>query len=137
MEKKPRRKYGKLELEITEFREDPSGDAAFGVFVDVKGPGPECETVIVYFMEDFMNRYFKIRWNKNVIKEERRIEVEKRALFTDWALLKVEDYIKGKAPSEKIYVDFDTDGIWAEKVEKGLIKPQAQPKGEHVFVYNA
>ena len=136
-DKIPARWTGRIELEITEFKEDPSNDAAFGIFVDVKGSGSRCETVRVYFNEDFFPRYFKIRWEKKLPQEEKRILHDKRDLFVRWALLKIEDYLKGRIQGETIWVDYEHDAAWAEKVDKGLIRPQSTPAGEHVFIYNA
>lgn len=127
--------YGEIEIEITEYKEDPSNDCCFGIIFDIRGPGKKYEMVAVSFSEDFVERYFHIPWNKDLAEEERRLLRERRGLFVKWALVKTEQHLKGNVPEDKIRIDYTHDHIWAEKVEKDMIKPVSTPKDEQTFVY--
>ncbi len=126
--------YGTFELEITDFREDPPNDSAFEIIFDVRGPLNRCEMRLVYFTEEFLVRYFRVRWFKKLPQEEKKILHAKRALFVRWAVLKLEEAIKKDLKEEKIGVDYESDAAWAEKVEKGILKPASEAKSETLFI---
>jgi len=129
--------FGTIEIEITEFRDDPPNDAAFGIYADVKGAGSRVETVRVYFDEDLFPGYFRVRWNKKLPDEERKILHEKRDLMIRWALVKIEDYLKGKIQEETVFISYARDSAWLEKVEKSKISPQSRPEGPNRFIFDA
>ncbi len=126
--------YGTFEIEITDFREDPPNDSAFEVIFDVRGPLNRYEMRLVYFTEDFLVRYFRIRWFKRLPQEEKKLLREKRPLFVRWAIMKLEEAIKKDSPDEKIGVDYESDAAWAEKVEKGILKPSSEAQSDTLFI---
>lgn len=126
--------FGTFEIEVTDFKEDPSVGAAFEIMFDVRGPGNFYELVFVLFEEDFMINYFKIPWHKDLPKEEKKLVHEKRDLFIKWAVMKVEEKIKKKLPEEKLFISYEKDSIWAEKVEKDILKQASEKSGEHLFI---
>jgi hypothetical protein len=121
------------EIEITDFKEDPGNDSALAVLCEVRRPGPLADLVCVYFSEDFFEKYFRIPWHKRLPAEEERILREKRDLFVRWALVKIEKALRDGLKEDKITVTYPEDAGWAEKVEKGLIKPHSEPHAPHVF----
>lgn len=129
--------WTRAEIEIVDFKQDPANDCAFAVLFDLRGPGNRYELVTVYFTETFLEKYFSIPWHKDLAKEEERLTREKRGLFIQWALAKIEQYLKGKIKEDKIFVDYSPDAPWAEKVEKGLIPVSVRKKEERVYLYEA
>lgn len=125
-----------VEIEVAEFKSDPVNGAALLMVLDVKGPGTKYEMAAVYFSEDFIQKYFHIPWHKDLPKEEARIIHEKKELFIQWVLVKIEQRLKTNAPLEKIQIDYETEGIWAEKVEKGLIKPVSVRQSEKTYCFD-
>lgn len=126
--------FGTFEIEITDFKNDPVNDAAYEIFFDIRGPIDFYEMAVVLFEEDFMIQYFKIRWNKNLPEEEKRILREKHDLFIRWALMKVEEKIKKENKDGKLHVSYENDAIWAEKVEKGILKPASELQRPQLFL---
>lgn len=126
--------YGQFEIEITDFKEDPASDAACEIFFDIRGPVNFYEMAVVLFEEDFMVRYFRIPWYKDLPTEERRIWKEKRPLFIRWALMKAEEKIRKQIQDVKISVHFEGDAAWAEKVEQGLLRPSSEERSPNLFI---
>lgn len=129
-------KSGMIEIEITEFKEDPANGCEFMIFFGISRPDRSYDLTTVYFTEEFVQQYFRIPWFKNMPEEESRIVHEKRPLFVTWALVKLEQRLRTNAPLEKIILDYDEDGIWAEKVEKGLIKPASVKQKDTLFLFD-
>ncbi len=126
--------YGTFELEITDHKKDPVNDAAYEIFFDIRGPLDFYEMAVVLFEEDFMIQYFKIPWHKNLPKEEKRLIEEKRPLFELWAVMKVEEKIKKQIKDVKLAVGYEKEAVWAEKVEKEILKPLSVRQSENLFV---
>lgn len=126
--------FGTFEIEITDYKNDPANDAAYEIFFDVRGPLDFYEMTVVLFEEDFLIQYFKIPWHKNLPNEEKRILEEKRPLFIRWAVMKIEEKIKKQLKDVKLSIGYDKDAAWAEKVEKGILKPASETRSETLFV---
>ena len=124
-----------VEIVLTDCIEDPSDDAAFAVRFEVKGPGNRFDIVRISFSEDFVEHFFKIRWNKNLSKEEHRIVKEKRELFVHWALVKVQQYLDFSMKESKFMLTYEKDAAWAEKIQKGLIPLRLTRKEKDSPVY--
>ena len=122
------------EIEILDFKEDPANDCAFAVIMELRGT-ESADILSVYFTEEFFTGYFRIRWFKKLPQEETRIEREKKDLFIQWALMKAEDVLRNKETGPKIVIDYEKDAAWAEKVEKGILKPASERKHAHLFIY--
>lgn len=129
------REPGTTEIELTGIKEDPGNDCAVALFFDIRGPSQRYDAISVYFSEPFVQRYFRIPWNRDIVAAEKRLIREKQDLFLRWGLLKAEGYLKGSIKEDQILVDFETDGVWAQKAEKNIIVPVSRPKGAHRFVY--
>lgn len=126
--------HGTFEIEVTDFKHDPANDAAYEIFFDVRGPMDFYELAVVLFEEDFLIQYFRIPWHKNLPAEEQRILKEKKTLFVLWGLVKVEEKIRRELKDVKLRIAYEQDAAWAEKVEKGLIKPASETRSEHLFL---
>ena len=125
------------DLIITDFREDPGDDTAFGVIFDVHGPGNFVETVRVSFSEEFVRKYFKIHWHEDFAKIEHDLVKKHRGLFIQWALIKVEWWIDHGTREEekKMVLEPDADMHWAKKIGSGEYGYASEPKPGEEGVY--
>jgi hypothetical protein len=85
----------------------------------------------VYFSEDFLQKYFRYRWNEDPVKRTEGLIAERRDLFLKWAVGKAESKIRVEGRlGEDAVLDFETDGVWAMKVEQGAISAKSVPHPE-------
>ena len=82
-----------------------------------------------------MEQYFRVPWNKDLAKEETRLEKERRTLFVAWGLLKVEEMIENHFSVKEVVLSSEDDQEWAKKVEKGELRRVSEQKNEDVYVY--
>jgi len=125
-----------IEIAITEMKENPSSGGAFMISFGISSPGKPYEMTTVHFAEEFIQQYFRIHWHKKLPEEVSRIVRGKRDLFIAWALAKLEQRLRMNVPLEKSMFDYDEDGIWADKVEKGLIKPASVKQDNLTYLFN-
>lgn len=122
-------------VEIVSFKPDPPNDSVLGISVEVTGVVPKYEMIKVFFSEEFLREYFKIPWFKDLPKEQKRVLKENHELFSKWALVKVEDRLRSRSKEEEIFIDYETDAAWAEKVQKDIIKLTLRREKENVYIY--
>jgi hypothetical protein len=99
---------------------------------------PDHKTIFttVYFTTLFVDDYFHIPGNSNRWLERRQeIKKNKLELFKKWALVKIEEALRNNTVGDKVEI-FTKDFEWAEKIEKGYLKPLSQQQNDNTYVYN-
>jgi len=122
-------------LEITGYKIDPPNDTALGIMIDVRGPFEEYSMLMVYFTEEFVREYFKIRWFKDLPKEEHKLFRDHRETFILWAIARVEVWIRKGGKEDKLFIDYEKDAAWAAKVEEGQIKLKSRKEKEDLYIF--
>lgn len=123
-------------IRVTEIKEDPSDDSAYGITCDVLGPGDFVDTVRVSFTDNFIRRYYKIPWFKELAAEEHRFIKKDRDLFLKWALIKIEQWIRNgeKEESKKMIITEEKDLEWTRMVAEGKGQPSSKSRGDQEYV---
>lgn len=124
-----------IEIKIVEYKEDPRDYYTFVVVCDVNGPGTKSDSVNVYFAEEFVERYFRIRWHQDYYKQQKELFEKKRDFFINVAVIKIEEYIKSGRREDNIFVEYEEDMKWAKQIEKGIKKPVSSCVGQDKFSY--
>jgi hypothetical protein len=124
-------------IEIVSFKPDPPNDSVLGISVEITGIVPKYEMIKIFFSEEFMREYFKIPWFKDLPKEQRRVLKENHALFSKWALVKVEERLRTRSHVEEIFIDYEPDAAWAEKVANDTIKLTLRKEKDNIYIYEA
>jgi len=90
----------------------------------------------VYFTTEFIDDYFHIPGdrNTNMRRERQEIKKDELELFKKWALVRIEEALANNTIEEKLEISrkhFE----WAEKIEKGYLKPSSQQQNDNTYVY--
>ncbi len=123
-------------IRVLDVKEDPVDDSAYGVTCDVLGPGDFMETVRVSFTDNFIKRYYKVPWFKELASEEHKFIKKDRELFLKWALIKIEHWIRGgeKEEAKKMVVSEEKDLEWTRMVAEGKAHPSSKLRAENEYV---
>lgn len=121
------------EIRFADWRQSVKDDIAFIISMEVVGPGDRRNSVYVSFAEEFMERFFRVPWNKDLAREEDRIEKERHAFFVRLALMKTEEIVRGGFLREEVVVAGPADRDWAKQVQEGKLNPASEPVGDHTY----
>ena len=91
---------------------------------------------IVYFTTEFVDDYFHVRGDRNrdIQRERQEIKKSKLPLFKKWSLVKIEESLRNTTIGDRLEI-FREDFQWAEKIEKGYLKPSSQQQNDDIYVY--
>lgn len=125
-----------IEICITDFVEDPVDDSAFGINFQINGPGTGVDYLRVAFSEAFVQEFFHLSFTRDIGRQEHRLEQKKRELFILWGVCRIEKWLKGGRQEKNILIDDGhEDMIWAQKIQKGLIKRISTAQDDRTFLY--
>lgn len=125
----------KREIEIMEVKEDPPNDMALGFMIDVRSKIDDYVMLMVYFSEEFMREYFGIPWYKDLPREEASLIRTHYDDFEKWAIAKVEEWLRKRPEETKLFIDYETDAGWAEKVQKGEIEIKSKKEKDRLYIF--
>jgi len=117
---------GWVEILIRDFTEDPIDEGAFALNVEIQWPSPEVSYVRVSFHEHFIEKLFHISWNQDLAKADKRLTRERRDVFIQWSLIRLERWIERKEDVSKVMITYEEDHAWAEQVLAGTLKTRSE-----------
>lgn len=124
-----------VEIFIRDYTEDPVDEGAFAINFEVQWPTPEVSYVRMSFEERFIERVFKVGWQKDLGAEDRRLAKNRRDLFIQWGLIRLERWIEKREDTSKLMLTYYGDAAWARDVLEGKTKAASQPAGDRHYRY--
>ena len=82
-----------VDIFIRDYTEDPIDEGAFAINVEVQWPSPEVSYVRISFAERFIEKLFHISWHKDLGVEDKRLTKDRREVFIQWGLIRLERWI--------------------------------------------
>lgn len=124
-----------VDIFIRDYTEDPVDEGAFALNVEVQWPSPEVSYVRLSFAERFIEKLFHIRWNQDLSTEDKRLTKERRDVFIQWGLFRLERWIESREAVSKVMLTYEADRLWAEQILTKKIKPQSEFVNDRHYRY--
>ncbi len=124
-----------VEIFIRDYTEDPVDEGAFAINFEIQWPSPEVSYVRVSFEERFIEKIFKVGWQKDLGAEDRRLAKSRRETFIQWALVRLERWIEKHEDTSKLMLTYHEDNAWAQDVLAGKRAPASQANGDRHYRY--
>lgn len=124
-----------VDIFIRDYTEDPVDEGAFAINIEVQWPSPEVSYVRISFAEHFIEKLFRVSWHKDLGTEDKRLTKERREVFIQWGLLRLERWIEKHEDASKIMITYEADRLWAEQVLAKKIRAQSERVAEKHYRY--
>ena len=128
-------RYDFIEIEITDFVEDPADDAAFGINFQINGPDSKVDYLRVSFTEEFVEDYFDMKWRDDLSKKGHEVFTRQRDFFIRLAVWRIEQWLRKGRREPNLQFHHGIDLEWARKIESGAIKPVSEEKSPRFYLY--
>lgn len=124
-----------VDIFIRDYTEDPVDEGAFAINFEVQWPSPEVSYVRVSFEERFIEKVFHVAWQKDLGAEDRRLAKDRRGIFIQWGLLRLERWIEAHENTSKLMLTYHEDMDWAKQALEGKLKAKSEPAGDRHYRY--
>ena len=124
-----------VDIFIRDYTEDPIDEGAFAINIEVQWPSPEVSYVRLSFAERFIEKLFRVSWHKDLSVEDKRLTKDRREVFIQWGLIRLERWIEKHEDTSKVMITYESDRFWAEQVLAKKIKPQSERVDEKHYRY--
>ncbi len=124
-----------VDIFIRDYTEDPIDEGAFAINIEVQWPSPEVSYVRISFAELFIEKLFRVGWHKDLGIEDKRLTRERREVFIQWGLVRLERWIEKREDMSKIMITYEADRLWAEQVLTKKLKAQSERVDEKHYRY--
>ena len=124
-----------VDIFIRDYTEDPIDEGAFAINVEVQWPSPEVSYVRISFAERFIEKLFHISWHKDLGVEDKRLTKDRREVFIQWGLIRLERWIEKHEDESKIMITYEKDRLWAEQVFAKKMKAQSERVDDKHYRY--
>jgi len=125
-----------IRIEFTDFKEIDEGGCICRLRFKVEPAQAGIKFVYIFFTEEFVEDYFRIpdsdRW-QDILEEE--VFKEKRDLFVEWGLVKIEDMLDKRSLCKRTVISRN-EFEWAEQIQQGRVISSSDRVAENVFQFS-